>query len=98
MYTQNKQVAVTPFPTRSIEQTVLKGGLIGVAQKVRLTELTVVLPTEDGKFRPGMRVFVRGDLAVQEFSANIHEIEGKTFILLDDNKIQLVIDPENANP
>ena len=95
-YTQNKLVATTPFPTRSTEQTVLRGGLIGVKQKVTLTELTVVLASEDGRYQPGMKVFVRGDLAVQDSNGNIHEIDGKSFILINEAQIQLVVAPENA--
>lgn len=70
----------------------MKGGLVGVAQKIELTGLKVVLPSEDNKFQPGMTVYVRGDLTALEFTANIQNIGGKTFILLPDNYVQLVID------
>jgi hypothetical protein len=94
MFTTNKIIAVEPMPAKSIKQTVMKGGLIGVAQKVELIGLKVILPSEDGRFLPGMKVYVRGDLSVESFSANIQEIEGVTFILLPENYIQLVAKQE----
>lgn len=90
MKTMNKQIAVEPFPTKSIKPVQLKGGLIGVAQKVELTPLAVILPSEDGRFKPGMKVYVRGDLAAQDFSMNIQNINGKTFILLSETYVMLV--------
>lgn len=90
MMTMNKQVAVSPFPTKSIKPVVMKGGLVGVAQKVELTPLDVILQSEDGRFKPGMKVYVRGDIVVQEFANNVQNIGGKTFVLLPDSYVQLV--------
>lgn len=89
MKTYNKLVAVEPFPTKTIQRTVMKGGLIGVAQKVELTGLKVVLESDCCRFRPGMTVWVRGDLAAQDFANNIQNINGKQFILLSDSYIQV---------
>ena len=90
MMTMNKQVAVSPFPTKSIKPVVMKGGLVGVAQKVELTSLDVILPSEDGRFKPGMKVYVRGDIAVQDYTNNIQNIGGCTFFLLPDSAVMLV--------
>lgn len=84
----NKLVAVEPFPNKSIKPVAMKGGLIGVAQKVELTPLKVILGSEDGRFTPGMTVWVRGDLSAHDFSANIQNIDGLSFILLSDSYVQ----------
>jgi hypothetical protein len=89
LITQNKLIAVSPFPAKSIKPVAMKGGLIGVAQKVELTALDVVLPSDDGKFLPGMKVFVRGDLSAHDFAANTQEIDGKTFILMPESHVLL---------
>ena len=89
MITTNKLIAVEPFPAKSIKPVVMKGGLIGIAQKVEYAALTVILPSEDGRFKPGMKVYVRGDLSAQDFSANIQNISGFTFILLPDSFVQM---------
>jgi hypothetical protein len=90
--TLNKLVGVEPFPQKAVKPVTLKGGLIGVAQKVELTPLKVMVPSEDGRFTPGMTVYVRGDLSAQDFSGNIQTIAGLTFILLPESYVQLVID------
>ncbi len=87
--TSNKFIAVEPFPQKSIKPIAMKGGLIGVAQKVELTPLKVILDTEDGRFKAGMTVWVKGDLSAQDFSANIQNIDGFTFILMPDNFVLL---------
>ena len=89
MKTHNKLIAVEPFPTKSIKQVAMKGGLIGVSQKVELQALKVILESDDGRFKPGMKVYVRGDLSAQDFTANIQTIEGQTFILLPDHFVQI---------
>lgn len=89
MKTYNKLIAVDPFPSKSIKPAVMKGGLIGVSQKFELTPLKVILESDDGRFKPGMTVWVRGDLAAQDFTGNIHNIDGKTFILLSDSYVQV---------
>lgn len=90
MKTMNKQLAVEPFPTKSIKPVTMKGGLIGVSQKVELTGLAVILDSEDGRFKAGMKVYVRGDLSAHDFTTNIQNIGGKTFILIPDTLVQLV--------
>lgn len=87
----NRLVAVEPLPPKSIKQTTLKGGLMGIAQKVELIGLKVILNSDDGKFKAGQRVFVRGDLSAQDLGANIQEINGLTFVLIPDSYVQLVV-------
>lgn len=94
--TLNKLVAVEPFPAKTLKQTVMKGGLIGVAQKVELLGLKVILQSEDRRFFPGDTVYVKGDLSSQDFTSNVQEIEGKTFVLIPDSYIQLLVESDDA--
>lgn len=91
MKTLNKLVAVSPFPTKSVT-TVKKGGLVIAESKVSLTKLEVMLESEDSKFRPGMVVYVNGNLSTNPEWSNLHKLEqyGLEFILIPESVIQLV--------
>lgn len=88
-WTVNKVVACTPFKTLSNEK-VMKSGLALQDKKIRLQELTVVLPTEDGKLQPGMKVYLRGDGAVQHWAKDVFTLGDKEFILVPETAIQVV--------
>lgn len=90
-HTCNHLIATEPLPPKSIKQTTMKGGLIGVAQKIELMELKVIYQSEDGKYTPGMKVYVRGDLTLEHFGGVIHELNGVQFVLIPDKYIQLAI-------
>lgn len=88
-WTVNKLVACTPFKTLSNEKT-MKAGLALQDKKVRLQELTVVLRNEDGRLQPGMRVYVRGDGAMQVWAKDVFTLDDKEFILVPETAIQVV--------
>jgi hypothetical protein len=94
MILTTKNVAVEPFPDMSIKTTAQGAGTVKVVRienKVTLTRLYVVFPSEDGRFSPGDGVLVRSDLFVQPFAKERHELDGKSFILLPENYVEAII-------
>jgi len=86
--TMNKVVACTVFPKQNIEKTI-KGGIAMIDKKVNLQELTVVLDSDSG-FRPGQKVYVRGDQVVQNWVKEVFTVDGKEFILVPESVIMVV--------
>lgn len=85
----NKRVACTPFETTQTK-TEVKGGLMHISQKNKLTKLTVVyesdVPSDFNAgvdLQPGDSVFLRGESCKHEFARQVFETEeGKPFILV----------------
>lgn len=86
--TCNGLVAVEPFPSQSVEKAYV-GRLALASQKLALQALKVVLPY-NSKYEVGSTVYVKGDLYVQAWAKEVHEIDGHKFILLPEQYIQLV--------
>lgn len=97
MVTFNKKIAVEPFPDMSVKTTAQGQGTVKVARienKVGLTRLRVLFPTEDGRFLPGQTVLVRSDLFLQPWAKERHQLGdlNKTeFILLPEGNVEAVI-------
>jgi hypothetical protein len=86
MFTVNKKVAVTPFPTTSTQVTVSRG-LVEMRQKKELAALTVVYDCWDTgsgfSFDTGDTVYVPGELCAHQLAKAVFELEpGKPFILV----------------
>jgi len=97
VYTQNKKIAVEPFQKTAVETSARGSGSVKVARienKVELMTLKVVFPTEDNRFRAGMSVLVRGDLFTQPWAKEKHVIGGQEFILLPEQNVEVVLDPQ----
>lgn len=85
----NRVVACTPFNKQHLE-TVVKGGFAMVDKKVQLQELKVVLHAAEPSLAPGDTVWVRGDAVVQPWAKEVFTVEGREFILVPANVIQVV--------
>lgn len=82
MKTVNNYIAVEPFPERNVKHVALKGGLIGVSQKVELIGLKAIFGDDKGTVSPGDVVFVRADLYANEAYNTVFNVADKSFILL----------------
>jgi hypothetical protein len=85
MFTVNKKVAVTPFPTTDTETQVVAGRVV-LKQRSELTPLKVVFDS-DGDLVAGRTVYVRGDLCKHQLAKEIFEKDDKKFILIDENMV-----------
>lgn len=87
----NKRVACTPFTSLSLEK---EGKTFAhVKEKTTLFELKVVFETEDFDTVPGQSVWVRGDTKTLQWAKDVFEVQGKQFILVPREYIQLVTLP-----
>ena len=84
--TNSKFIACTPFPKQHIEK-VIKKGIAMVEQKVSLQDLVVVLASEDERFWPGLKAFVKGDRVTLPWAKEVFVIDDKEFILVPESEI-----------
>jgi hypothetical protein len=92
--TMNKKVAVSPFPDMSVKTSAQGQGAVKVGRienKVKLVELSVVFPSEDGRFMSGYKVLVRGDLYLQSWAKEIQEFDGCQYILVPESFVEALI-------
>jgi hypothetical protein len=75
----NGKVALEPFASTEI-QTKNYGGFAVVAQKVQLIPLKVVFGNDE--IQEGQTVYVHGDATKHPFANQIHELDGKKYILV----------------
>lgn len=85
------KVALSPFPTTSIEKE-NKGGFVVVKQKVSLTALRVVFGTTSDVISvpTGSIAYVRGDSVTLPWAKEVFEVAGHQFILAPIDAVQLV--------
>ncbi len=88
METVNKKIAVTPFETTDTT-VVVKNMIPHLKQRTELTRLQVQFMSlgddlETPRYMPGDYVYVRGDLCKHQLAREIFEVEGKSFILIDE--------------
>lgn len=92
--TMNKKVAVSPFPDMSVKTSAQGQGAVKVGRienKVKLVTLSVLFPSEDGRFAPGSKILVRGDLYLQSWAKEIQEFDGHQYILVPENFVEALI-------
>jgi hypothetical protein len=90
MYTVNKKIAVTPFPSTQTKIEVGANGLPTIKQKRELTPLTVVYDSwdDDLDYIAGDIVYVPGDLCKHQGINQVYELEaGKPFILMPADQV-----------
>lgn len=100
LVTMNKKVAVEPFPDMAVKTTAQGQGAVKVARienKVGLTRLRVVFPSDDGRFRTGQLVWVRSDLYLQNWAKEKHQVEGVEFILMPESHVEVLYNPQNSD-
>lgn len=86
MITINKLVAVAPFETTQNRIKVEKG-LSYLTAKTELSQLKVVLRTDDNEFEPGDTIFVKGETRKHTYASEIFEVDGVSFILIPYNLV-----------
>lgn len=88
MHTNDKKIAVAPL-TIAIEKEE-RHGFATAKQKFSLTETVVVFGDKEGSFKPGQKIWVRGDIIVHGFVKEVFELDGKKFFFLPVEHVQLV--------
>ena len=63
IHTTNKRVGCAPFQNRNVKSQVVSKGLVGIAQKLELTKLEILVGDDEGRYLPGDLVYVRGESA-----------------------------------
>ena len=89
--TSKGKVACTQFPDMSVRTGTRGEGAVKVGlieNKLSLCKLTVVLPTEDGRFSKGDTVYVYSKLYTQPWAKELLTIGEQQFILVPELAIE----------
>lgn len=103
-WTTKNFVALSPFSNQDIQvkTTVDTGGKkYGVARVENLSsmvELEVIFSTEDGRFSPGDRVLVSGDLSRSPWAAPtvVQDFNGRRYMIAPVEIVRVVLPPKKA--
>jgi hypothetical protein len=90
--TVNKEVACTPFVTRSIEPQRQASGFITAAPRTNLVALTVLAAHESLGLLPGSQVYVPQEFANSAWGKKVMKLDGVgEFILVPADQIYLTL-------
>jgi hypothetical protein len=90
MKTAKGKVACTAFPDQSVKTSAVGTGAIKVGlieNRASLAKLTVVLDTEDGRFREGDFVFVPSKQYTAGWGKEVLTLGEKSFILVPEDQV-----------
>lgn len=92
VYSVKGKVATEPFQDTSVKTSLNGEGSVRVARienKVSLVPLAVVFDSEDGRWKAGDVVYVKGNLFTQMWAKEFFKTpEDKTFILMPDGCVE----------
>jgi len=100
MKTTKGRVATTQFPDQSVKTSAVGTGAVKVGlifNQASLAKLTVVLETEDGRFREGDYIFVPSKQYTAGWAKELLTVGEKSFILCPEDQIMAFERPVPAS-